>query len=630
MALDMDKKKNGISPLRNVSAPATVHRALAFICLIAVGLGVISGLVAPALTHLIGLITNLSFYGRASTSFVSPAQNHLGLLVILIPAAGGILVGIMARWGSKAIRGHGIPEAMESVLEGNSRIPARITLLKPLSAAVAIGTGGPFGAEGPIIATGGAVGSVLGQFLSTTGAERRTLLAAGAASGMAAIFGSPISATLLAVELLLFEYRARSIIPVGLAAAVAAGMRVKFEGGAAIFPMPDFAPVSLTALLLYSVIGIIAGVVAVGVTRAVYWVEDQFEHIPVHWMWWPALGGLAVGLVGYFAPRTLGVGYDNITDILSNKFSMGMMAFLCSMKFVSWAIALSSGTSGGTLAPLLTIGSGVGSLIGGFFVWILPGCGLDTRVAGLVGMAALFAGASRALLASVVFAFETTLQPNGLLPLLAGSALACFVARSLMQNSIMTEKIARRGLRIPEDYEADAYLHTKVEEIMDTDITTLPVNMTVSELANRIAEHDARISAFQAWPIINNSSELVGILTRNDLLRALEKPSSGTLTLLEIGNSSLVVAYPDESVHEAVGRMLTHDIGRLLVVNRSSPKILAGYISRTNLLATRFWKLQHEEVREDGWLSGLRSRNGGAPAQKTNPANETADVERNM
>src|SRR5690348_13007707 len=261
---------------------------------------------------LIGFITNLSFYGRVSSDFSSPAGNHLGLWVILIPALGGIIVGIMARFGSRAIRGHGIPEAMEQVLEGNSRIPARITILKPVSAAVAIGTGGPFGAEGPIIATGGALGSLVGQVLSTTGAERKTLLAAGAAAGMAATFGSPVSAVLLAVELLLFEFRARSLIPVALAAAAAAGMRIRIMGAEPIFAMPAFAPVGLSALALYALIGIFIGVAAVVVTRVVYWIEDMFEHLPVHWMWWPAIGGLVVGIVGYFAPRTLGVGYDNI------------------------------------------------------------------------------------------------------------------------------------------------------------------------------------------------------------------------------------------------------------------------------------------------------------------------------
>ena len=580
----------------------TKHRAILFISVLAIGLGVAGGFVAPALMKLIGFITNLSFYGRISSDFSSPAANHLGAWVIVIPALGGIVVGIMARFGSRAIRGHGIPEAMEQVLEGNSRIPARITFLKPISAAFAIGTGGPFGAEGPIIATGGALGSLFGQVLSTTGAERKTLLAAGAAAGMAATFGSPVSAVLLAVELLLFEFRARSLIPVALAAGVAAGMRIKLMGAEAIFSMPEFAPVGLSALALYAVLGLVIGVVAVIVTRIVYWLEDMFEHLPVHWMWWPAIGGLAVGLVGYFAPRTLGVGYDNIADILSNRFSLHLIAFLCVMKFVSWSISLSSGTSGGTLAPLFTIGSGAGATLGALFLWIFPASGLDVRVAALVGMAALFAGASRALLASIVFAFETTHQTNGLLPLLIGSTLAYLVARMLMQNSIMTEKIARRGLKIPEDYDADVFLQTVVGTVMDKEMKTLPPDMLVSTLADRIAHHDREVSARDAWPLVNADHQLVGIITRNDVIRSLEKSGASNLKLSEAGSVDVVTAFPDETVHEAVARMLTHGVGRLLVVSRTDQKQLIGYVSRTHLLSTRFRQVQQEELREDGWI----------------------------
>jgi CIC family chloride channel protein len=594
-----------MSPLAsrtNVSKPTTSHHALTIISLVAIALGILAGFVAPALTRLIGFVTNLAFYGRISSGFVSPAGNHLGLWVIVIPAIGGILVGLMARFGSKAIRGHGIPEAMEQVLENDSRIPARITFLKPISAAIAIGTGGPFGAEGPIIATGGALGSVVGQALSTTAAERKTLLAAGAAAGMAAIFGSPISAVLLAIELLLFEYRARSIIPVALASVVAAGMRIHFDGATALFAMPDIAPVSLVSLALYSLVGLILGVAAVGVTRLVYWIEDMFEHIPIHWMWWPAISGLVVGVIGYFAPRTLGVGYNNISDILSNRLSLQVMAFLCAMKFVSWTISLGSGTSGGTLAPLLTIGGGGGGLVGALLLWLMPNCGLDIRVAALVGMAALFAGASRALLASVVFAFETTLQPNGLLPVLAGATLGFFVARLLMQNSIMTEKIARRGLRIPQDYDADAFERTTVSEIMDKKVQTLPATGSVAELADRIARHDPEVSRHQAWPLLDSVGRLVGIITRSDLLRAIERSGGRETSLIDAGNSALVVAYPDESVSEVVGRMLVHGVGRLLVVSRNDPTSLIGYVSRTSLLSTRLTALRHETLREDGWL----------------------------
>jgi H+/Cl- antiporter ClcA len=572
----------------------------------AIALGVVSGFVAPALTHLIGFVTNLSFYGRVSTSFVSPADNRLGVFVVIVPVIGGVIVGLMARFGSKAIRGHGIPEAMEQVLENDSRIPARITFLKPLSAAISIGTGGPFGAEGPIIATGGALGSVLGQMLSTTAVERKTLLAAGAAAGMAGIFGSPVSAVLLAIELLLFEFRARSFVPVALAAATAAGIRVQLEGGGAIFPMPSLAPASLTSLGAYAVIGIIMGILAVGVTRAVYWIEDLFERLPIHWMWWPAIGGVAVGIVGYFAPRTFGVGYNNISQIISDQMPLRLIAFLTVMKFVSWVISLGSGTSGGTLAPLLTIGGGAGSLLGAFILWLAPISALDIRVAALVGMAAMFAGASRALLTSVIFAFETTLQPNGLLPVLVGSTLAFLVARMLMQNSIMTEKIARRGLRIPQDYDPDAFSHITVGEIMDRNVKTLSSEQKVSELADCIARHDPTISAYQAWPLLDSSGKLSGIITRGDLLRALQQAGALEQTLVEAGSSALVIAYPDEIIHDVVARMLAHGVGRLPVVSRGDPGNLMGYLSRTHLHSIRLKRHQQETVRENGWFSPIR------------------------
>lgn len=586
--------------------PPTSHRALLFLSVMAVGLGILGGFVAEALTHLIGFFTNLCFYGRLSADFVSPVGSRLGLAVVFVPVLGGLVVGLMARFGSKAIRGHGIPEAMEQVLENNSRIPARVTFLKPLSAAISIGTGGPFGAEGPIIATGGAFGSMLGQALSTTAAERKTLLAAGAAAGMAAIFGSPISAVLLAVELLLFEFRARSIVPVALAAATAAGMRVTFEGAAAVFAMPDFAPASLTALAAYSVIGILVGIVAVGVTRSVYWTEDLFEKLPVHWMWWPAIGAVAVGSIGYFAPRTLGVGYDNIADIVSNRLPLRIIAFLCAMKFLSWTISLGSGTSGGTLAPLLTIGGGAGNLLGVLWLRVFPGSGLDLRVAGLVGMAALFAGASRALLTSIVFAFETTLQPHGILPLLAGSTFAFLVSRLFMQHSIMTEKIARRGLRIPQDYDADVFAQRTVGEIMDRNVRTLPADDAVSELAERLSRHDPSVSAYQAWPLVDSAGRLAGIITRGDLFLALEMPAGAGMTLREAGSATLVVAYADEVVHDAVARMLTHGVGRLPVVSRADAGRLVGYLSRTHLLSTRLRAVHHETVRDDGWLRMMR------------------------
>ena len=417
---------------------------------IVVGVGAVG--IARLLIAAIALVTNISFHGTFTVFNATPTGNHLGIFVVIVPVIGGLLVGLLARYGSGAIRGHGIPEAMEQILINESKISPKITVLKPLSAAIAIGTGGPFGAEGPIIATGGALGSLVGQVLHTTPDERKTLLAAGAAAGMAAIFGTPVAAVLLAIELLLFEYRPRSLVPVALASATATGMRMVFEGSAGVFAMPQLTQPSGEALMTYMVLGAIVGVAAVFVTKSLYYIEEGFEKLPVHWMWWPAIGAIVVGVIGYVEPRTLGVGYDNISNILAGNFTNAVLLSLVVLKFVSWSIALGSGTSGGTLAPLFTIGGGLGGLLGILCVHFFPGLGIDPRIAALVGMAAIFAGASRALLTSVVFAFETTRQPIGLLPLLGGCTAAFMISSLMMRYTIMTEKLARRGTHVPTEY----------------------------------------------------------------------------------------------------------------------------------------------------------------------------------
>ncbi len=435
---------------------AIVDRRVIQISAVAIVLGAAAAAVSVVFVRLIALFTNIAFFQRFSLQLAQPANNHLGWMVVIVPIIGGLIVGLMARYGSKAIRGEGIPEAMAQVLRNESRMPVRLTFLKPISAALAIGTGGPFGAEGPIIATGGALGSMFGQMLSTTAQERKTLLAAGAAAGLSATFDSPVAAVLFAIELLLFEYRASSIIPVALASATAAGIHVKLEGSQGMFSMPHVAAPTLTALAFYALLGCFMGVLAVWVTRLTYALEDGFEEwMPVHWMWWPAIGGVAVGVIGYLVPNTLGVGYYNITNSLSGNMAVTAMLALGVMKFVSWSVAIASGSSGGTLAPLCTIGGALGMVCGSVGVLLLPGLGIDARVAALVGMAALFGGASRAFLASAVFAFEATLEPMGLLPLLAGCTTSYMVSCLLMRNTFMTEKIARRGIRPPTEYVAD-------------------------------------------------------------------------------------------------------------------------------------------------------------------------------
>jgi CIC family chloride channel protein len=443
-----------------------VNKRVFYLCIQVAINAVLIGVVAKVLVGLIDLITNLSFYGRLSFEPASPAGNHLGLLVLAVPVIGAVLVGLMARFGSKAIGGHGIPEAMEKIILEDSRIPPALTFLKPLSAAISIGTGGPFGAEGPIIATGGAFGSLTGQWMHISSAERKIVLAAGACSGMAAIFGSPLAAVLLAIELLLFEFSPRSIIPVVIGCVTGAGMHILLFGSSPVFGMPEIPAPSDSALAAYVVLGLIVGVVAAGVSRSIYLIEDLFEKLPVHWMWWPAIGAIAIGVTGYFAPHTMGVGYDNITYLLGGTWSWRILFSLCVLKYISWAVSLGSGTSGGTLAPLFTMGGGLGAMLGLGAMYFFPSLGIDPATAALAGMAAMFAGASRALLTSVVFALETTGQAHGVLPVLGASVAAYFLSFFLMRGSIMTEKIKRRGVSAPDAYEPDVLQGIQVKTLV--------------------------------------------------------------------------------------------------------------------------------------------------------------------
>jgi CIC family chloride channel protein len=558
----------------------TLDRRVVVVSMWAVLLAFVTGFIAQALVGLIGLITNIAFYGRFSTAFTSPANHHRGWLVIFIPVIGGLIVGVMARYGSKAIRGHGIPEAMEQVLLNESRIPARVTFLKPVSAAVSIGTGGPFGAEGPIIATGGALGSLIGQLLKMTPSERKTLLAAGAAAGMAATFGSPVSAVLLAIELLLFELRPRSLVPVALASATATAVRMLYVGTDPIFAMPLLQRPGGEALALYAAVGAVVGWLSVYVTRAVYWIEDLFEKLPIHWMWWPALGGLAVGIVGWFAPHTLGVGYDNIEGLVAGRIAGEAVLFLCVMKFLSWSISLGSGTSGGTLAPLFTIGGATGVALGEVIARELPSVHISPEICALVGMAAMFAGASRALLASVVFAFETTLQPLGLLPLLAGCTTGYLVSALLMRNTIMTEKLARRGVRVPADYAADFLDQISVADACSTKVVTLRADSTLADAGKVLDTH-------QGFPIVDDAGHLLGVVTRRDFLG--KPPATRLRDLLRRPPS---VIFGDMSLREAADHMVRENVGRLPVVAREEPRRVIGFVTRSDLLSAHGRRLR--------------------------------------
>ncbi len=560
--------------------PGRLHRRSMAIGGLALLVGIVAAVIARGLLALIGLITHLSFEGRVAWTPGNPAHNALGAWVIAVPVLGALVVGIMARYGSPAIRGHGIPEAMEQILTNRSRIPARVLLLKPLSAAVSIGTGGPFGAEGPIIATGGALGSVLGQRIRITADERKTLLAAGAAAGMTATFGTPLAAVLLAIELLLFELRADSLLPVITACAAAAAVRASFVGFVPFFPMPALAWPGVPALLACVPLGAVVGLAAVAVTRAVYAVEDAFERLPVHWMWWPAIGAVAVGLIGWWQPRTLGVGYDNITGALSGGV-LGQALWLLGMaKLLSWTVALGSGTSGGTLAPLMTVGACLGATLGHAVALQLPQLGLDPRLAALVGMAAIFAGASRALFMSVMFALETTWQMPGLLPLLVGCGTAYLVSCLAMRQTIMTEKIARRGVHVPAAYQADVFAQARVIDYA----SRAPISLAEGDILGNVRawlDTEAPGSHHQGYPVVDAEGRVLGVLTRKDLHR---HDADATKPVGALLRRSAVCVGAGDRMDEARRRMAALDIGRLPVLAEDGSGRLVGMITRSDLL----------------------------------------------
>ena len=577
---------------------------------LAAAVGLVAGLVAYILYKLIGLFTNLFFFHEWSTTFRSVGGHHLGWWVILVPVVGGLVVGVMAKYGSSKIKGHGIPEAMEAVLVNRSRIEPKVALLKPISAAIAIGTGGPFGAEGPIIQTGGALGSLVGQVLHTTAVERKVLLACGAAAGMSATFNTPIAGVILAIELLLFEFKARSFIPLVIASTLATAVHMQLLGPGPMFSVSAVDFGIPRALPFYLVLGPVCGIAAVLLSKALYWVEDTFEKLPVDELWWPAIGALFLGIIGFFVPRVLGVGYDTIGDILNGNLAWKLLLIVMLAKFAALVISLGSGTSGGLLAPTFMWSAAMGGLFAMIANHAFPGAHLSPGAFALVAMGAVFGAASRATFSFIIFAFEITRDYNSVLPLMLVAVIADGVAMLFMpRSSIMTEKLARRGLHVHQEYEADVLAQAKVSETMEKDPPVIAAGTKVGEVAEGIARHDPAVARYEAMLIVDSAGKLQGIVTRGDILRALDKDSSGAMSVEEAGSTKLVVTYPDELISEAAAKMLQFEVGRLPVVDPGDERRVLGYLNRAAIMAARMRRLRDEHMREQGWL-GFRGTQG--------------------
>jgi chloride channel protein, CIC family len=570
----------------------TVTTRVLAIAAMAIAIGVFAAYIALVLMKLIGFFTNLFFFQRIDTALISPAGNHLGLLVIAVPVLGALAVGIMARYGSDKIRGHGIPEAIEAILMNGSRVEPKVALLKPLSAAISIGSGGPFGAEGPIIMTGGAVGSLIAQFFHLTSSERKTLLVAGAAAGMSATFAAPVASVMLAIELLLFEWKPRSLIPVALASVTAGAMRRYILGMGPVFPVPAHSPaIGAAGIAGCVVVGLLGGVMSALLTQAVYASEDAFARLPIHWMWWPALGGIFIGVGGLIFPQALGVGYDVIAQLLQGDTPRRVILGVLLVKSTIWAVSLGSGTSGGVLAPLLMVGGALGGFEAGFLP--VEGAGFWP----LVSMGAVLGGTMRAPLTGIVFALELTHDVNLMLPLLLAVTVSYGFTTLVMKRSILTEKISRRGYHLSSEYAVDPLEIIFAREVVRTAVVALPADATPDRVATDLSgaaktRHEQRL-----FPVIDPDRRLVGVITRAGLRQWLD--AAKNMPAPPLGDAierSPVVAYADEPLRMIVFRMAETGLTRLPVV--ADDRTLVGMIALTDLLTARTRILESEHRRE--------------------------------
>ena len=548
--------------------------------------GTFGAFAAWILLRLIAIITNMAYFHRFGTALV-PLPAHLPFSSVAIPVIGSIIIGLMARYGSEKIRGHGIPEAIEAILIGRSRIEPKVALLKPLSSAISIGTGGPFGAEGPIIMTGGALGSLFAQMFQLSAAERKSLLVAGAAAGMTAVFGTPIASVLLAVELLLFEWKPRSFIPVSVASAVSFAWRPFLIGSGALFPYLTVVTMPWWGLSLCAVVGLVAGAQSSLLTLALYAVEDLFRRLPIHWMWWPALGGIVVGLGGVADPAVLGVGYDNIRALLTGSIGLTATATLLWDKALVWVAALSSGTSGGVLAPLLILGGALGALESH---WMPFG---NSGFWALLGMAAILGGTMRAPLTATIFAVELTGNPH-LLPQLFVASVAGFGFTVLaMPRSILTERIARRGLHLSREYVVDPFDVMRAGEIMASPVETLPATMTIKDAVAFFAGGDRH----KSYPVMDGKGRITSMVSRADMLRWVREGWEADETLGDL-KSEMVTAFADELTGVVADRMSETGASRIPVIARESG-LLVGLVARRELLRVRSEALK-QEMRDGG------------------------------
>jgi H+/Cl- antiporter ClcA/CBS domain-containing protein len=563
---------------------ATPARRLALLTALAVVLGFAGGGAAWVLLHLISLLTNLALFHQVGWHPPSLATHHPGWWVFPVAIGGALLISLLAKW-SPVIRGHGIPEAMEAVLTKQSKVAPRTAIAKPISAAIAIGTGAPFGAEGPIIVTGGSIGSLLGQVIPVSPSERKILLAAGAAAGMSATFGAPLAAVVLAVELLLFEFSARALLPLVVATAVAGGMHAALFGSGPLFDVPAHDVAGLDVLPAFAILGLACGALAIVISKGLFLVEHAYRKLPIGEFWHPVIGAVGFAAVGLVVPRALGVGYESIGDVLNARLAIGTAAALALGKLIAWWLALGSGTSGGTLAPILLISASFGTVLGSALNDVLPGPQVALGAFAIVAMAATFGAATQATFTAIVFVFELTRDYEVILPLMVATVLADLVYSAVVDDSLMTEKLRRRGLHLGRHYGVDPFTNTDVGSIMTTSVVTLDATATVGDARRLFAE-----AGHSAYPVVDGST-VVAIVTRGDVLRA--EDADGTSPLLDHAAKDVVTVGPTDPAQRALRAMVDERVDHVPVVDPGGR--LVGICTRTDLLEVRRRQLELEQ-----------------------------------
>jgi CIC family chloride channel protein len=583
------------------SAPAAALRdysansRILYTSSLAAGLGAVSAVLAWMLLEMIALCTNLFYFQEWSFVDEDPWQAGRHWWLILMPVLGGLIVGVIARYLSPRVRGHGMPEAVETIVFNGGRVQPRVAILKPIATAISIGSGGPFGAEGPVIITGGAVGSVLGQLLPMTGSERTVLMVAGASAGMAATFNCPMSATLLAVEILLFEWKPRSLVPVAIACVTAGAVRRLLLGGDSLLQMvPTGGPVYHSAMLGALVLGIIAAFVAAGLSKSVHFFEEMFEHLPIHWMWWPAIGGLVVGLCGYIFPESLGVGYSVIQQLISGDAGWKLLAGILIIKSLSWAFSLGSNTAGGILAPLLMIGGALGAALGHLMPIMSTGAWV------LVGMCAVLSAAIGAPLTSAMLALELTHNGGLMLPVLLSCVAAYAVSVLVMPRSMLTENLSRRGLHLSREFGADPLEGILVSQAMHTSVFALPEDATRKDAADWLRKMEERGSeAWSHWqrifPLVDSEGRMTGTLTRAQLIAAGRKEDL-SVPLAEDANREPRTISPVTTLRTCAMSMAESKLTSYPVVSADGK--LLGVMTISDLLKGRSEESHRESDRE--------------------------------